>query len=326
MPAHYGGEDAHFVSPSVGGGAIGVADGVGGWNESGISPAEYSRTFMETARKFLEGELHDQPASNGSQANLESDWMSRRPAWDGVLRSDCDSDGEPDTVAYGSSSLANGGGPEAAVQQQAAVNGAHAAALNTAVVTAEAVVAAAEQQQSSGNGAGASAAESATHNASAHPQEGQLEQQQEQHAASPPVLSLQQPKRTPLQALDMAHQQTRLPGSATACILRLDGERGILTAANLGDSGFLLIRGGKVVFQSPALQHFFDCPYQFGAFPEHAEATDTVDDAAVYDLEVHPGDVIVLATDGLLDNCYTEEIVKLAPSSPAEVEQAGAAG
>ena len=34
----YGGEDAFFISP-VGGGAIGVADGVGGWANAGINPA-----------------------------------------------------------------------------------------------------------------------------------------------------------------------------------------------------------------------------------------------------------------------------------------------
>ncbi len=34
----YGGEDAYFTSP-VGGGAFGVADGVGGWQDSGINPA-----------------------------------------------------------------------------------------------------------------------------------------------------------------------------------------------------------------------------------------------------------------------------------------------
>ena len=51
--AHYGGEDAHFVS-QAGGGAIGVADGVGGWAESGINPAEYSRTFMRVACAFIE--------------------------------------------------------------------------------------------------------------------------------------------------------------------------------------------------------------------------------------------------------------------------------
>ena len=34
----YGGEDAYFIS-EAGGGAFGVADGVGGWQESGINPA-----------------------------------------------------------------------------------------------------------------------------------------------------------------------------------------------------------------------------------------------------------------------------------------------
>ncbi len=38
IQVHYGGEDAFFVS-SVGGGALGVADGVGGWQESGVNPA-----------------------------------------------------------------------------------------------------------------------------------------------------------------------------------------------------------------------------------------------------------------------------------------------
>ena len=51
---HYGGEDAHFIS-EVGGGSCGVADGVGGWQESGVNPAEYSRTLMLMASAFLEG-------------------------------------------------------------------------------------------------------------------------------------------------------------------------------------------------------------------------------------------------------------------------------
>ncbi len=38
LQASYGGEDAFFVS-EAGGGAMGVADGVGGWQESGVNPA-----------------------------------------------------------------------------------------------------------------------------------------------------------------------------------------------------------------------------------------------------------------------------------------------
>lgn len=40
-----GGEDAYCIVP-MGLGAIGVADGVSGWAEEGIDPAEYSRTLM----------------------------------------------------------------------------------------------------------------------------------------------------------------------------------------------------------------------------------------------------------------------------------------
>lgn len=40
----YGGEDAYFIS-EAGGGALGVADGVGGWQESGINPAGTSKAY-----------------------------------------------------------------------------------------------------------------------------------------------------------------------------------------------------------------------------------------------------------------------------------------
>jgi protein phosphatase PTC7 len=35
-----------------------------------------------------------------------------------------------------------------------------------------------------------------------------------------------------------------------------------LQAANLGDSGFLLMRNGRTVFKSPAQQHQFNIPFQ----------------------------------------------------------------
>ena len=51
--AHYGGEDAYFVS-EAGAGVAGIADGVGGWQEAGINPADYSRSLMKVARQYLE--------------------------------------------------------------------------------------------------------------------------------------------------------------------------------------------------------------------------------------------------------------------------------
>lgn len=49
--------------------------------------------------------------------------------------------------------------------------------------------------------------------------------------------------------------------------------------------------------------------------------TDWAEDAAVYELPVQAGDALVLATDGLLDNLWPADIVRLAPRSAAEVEQ-----
>ena len=35
------------------------------------------------------------------------------------------------------------------------------------------------------------------------------------------------------------------------------------------------MRNGFITFRSPVLQHFFDCPLQFGAVPEHTNASVT---------------------------------------------------
>ncbi len=48
-----GGEDAHFVSLD-GLGAIGVADGVGGWALEGLDSGEYSRRLMRNALGIIQ--------------------------------------------------------------------------------------------------------------------------------------------------------------------------------------------------------------------------------------------------------------------------------
>jgi protein phosphatase PTC7 len=35
-----------------------------------------------------------------------------------------------------------------------------------------------------------------------------------------------------------------------------------LQATNLGDSGFLVVRNGRLVFKSPSQQHIFNFPFQ----------------------------------------------------------------
>lgn len=60
-----------------------------------------------------------------------------------------------------------------------------------------------------------------------------------------------------------------------------------------GDSGFIVIRQGKAIAKSRPLQHYFDCPLQFGAFPEFVEATDTAEMADTYSIPLAPKDVII---------------------------------
>ena len=72
--------------------------------------------------------------------------------------------------------------------------------------------------------------------------------------------------RSLVEALDAAHRGTQLPGSTTACVARLNAAAGELEVANLGDSGLLLFRDGELIFQTPVLQHFWDCPLQFGEY------------------------------------------------------------
>ena len=55
-----------------------------------------------------------------------------------------------------------------------------------------------------------------------------------------------------------------------------------------------MARNGSVHFRSSPMQHYFDCPRQFGSYPDFVAATDTAADAEEYGLEVQPGDVIIM--------------------------------
>ncbi|KAF7149598.1 hypothetical protein RHSIM_Rhsim02G0246600 [Rhododendron simsii] len=94
-----------------------------------------------------------------------------------------------------------------------------------------------------------------------------------------------------------------------------------VVVANVGDSGFMVIREGKEVFKSNIQQRRFNCPYQLG----NKTSSDRPNVAQLYRTPVVPGDVIVMGTDGLLDNMFSEDIchiVKMITESSSEPEQA----
>jgi protein phosphatase PTC7 len=136
----------------------------------------------------------------------------------------------------------------------------------------------------------------------------------------------------PLSLLILAHRRTRVLGSSTACVLALEPDFGApsptdagdddstgtlaykLTAVNLGDSGFVVVRDGKLIFKSPAQQHGFNFPFQLAA-TAHSDAPEQ---AQTFDLPVRRGDAVVMGTDGLFDNMFDEEIVATLAKGRAE--------
>eukprot|EP00746_Dinoflagellata_sp_MGD_P000053 gnl/MRDRNA2_/MRDRNA2_100099_c0_seq1.p1 gnl/MRDRNA2_/MRDRNA2_100099_c0~~gnl/MRDRNA2_/MRDRNA2_100099_c0_seq1.p1 ORF type:complete len:483 (+),score=77.56 gnl/MRDRNA2_/MRDRNA2_100099_c0_seq1:60-1508(+) len=113
----------------------------------------------------------------------------------------------------------------------------------------------------------------------------------------------------PKALMAVAQNETVLMGAATLCIVEVNSDK--LRAANVGDSGFRVIRGGKIVLASPSLQHSFNYPYQLSC-KDICRNTDTAEDADTFDFPVQHGDLVVAGTDGLFDNVFDHDIAQVA--------------
>lgn len=111
--------------------------------------------------------------------------------------------------------------------------------------------------------------------------------------------------KIPVQILSIAYDNSSyITGSSTACILTLNDSE--LQSANLGDSGFMVVRGNEILFRSKEQQHSFNFPYQLGT-----GSTDKPEHASIVNLNVEEGDMVVLGSDGLWDNVFESEIVEI---------------
>lgn len=147
-------------------------------------------------------------------------------------------------------------------------------------------------------------------------------------------------KKTPIEILSSSYQallenkNQSVIGSSTACIIVFNRESNCLHSANLGDSGFVVIRGNKIVHRSQEQTHYFNSPFQMAILPslgstlllqnppqpasfqQHEQQqqqrmqpldtstliNDSPDLASVSSFDLREGDFIVVATDGLWDN------------------------
>ncbi len=113
-------------------------------------------------------------------------------------------------------------------------------------------------------------------------------------------------------------------GSSTAVFLVLDSYTARLKTANMGNSRYLIIRNGKVVFQSEAQNYRFNAPYQLALYPAsvissikkgplkkrmYIKEFNIDDDSFVTSHDIEPGDVVIVGSDGLFDNLFEISIL-----------------
>ncbi len=127
---------------------------------------------------------------------------------------------------------------------------------------------------------------------------------------------------------EMQESKQQIIGSSTACIMMLSHADRLLRTANIGDSGFLVVRNGEVVHRSREQQHSFNTPFQL-SLPPSEMASDVLSDrpesADSYEFPVEDGDVILLATDGIFDNVPVSLLVDQISSNMMATSAAAAA-
>jgi protein phosphatase PTC7 len=112
---------------------------------------------------------------------------------------------------------------------------------------------------------------------------------------------------------ELLENKAPLIGSCTACLVSLDREDKMLYTANLGDSGFRVVREGTVVHRSEEQQHYFNTPFQLAVAPSGLQGvvlSDSPESAQSTSFGVQEGDVILVGTDGLFDNLSEDMILK----------------
>ena len=141
---------------------------------------------------------------------------------------------------------------------------------------------------------------------------------QHDSAASPPLTA----RKLMQKGYDAVCNDSSLhAGGSTACVA-IAASDGTLDVANLGDSGFLQLRLNAVNAYSDPQTHAFNTPFQLSLIPPRlaarmaafggAQLSDLPRDADVSQHYLRHGDILILATDGVLDNLFNQDILRIA--------------
>lgn len=114
-------------------------------------------------------------------------------------------------------------------------------------------------------------------------------------------------------------------GSTTICAASFDPDTGILDITNIGDSQLIVVRNGAVALEIPPGTFAFNAPFQIG-FGMYGEPQGEIKEQSIEkSLSLDRGDLVIIATDGLFDNVYLEDICKAVISSQEQIDTAAKA-
>lgn len=124
----------------------------------------------------------------------------------------------------------------------------------------------------------------------------------------------------------VCHDPAIRAGGSTAIVGLLTAE-GLLEVANLGDSGFILLRLNGVHAASEPQTHAFNTPFQLSVVPPSmllraaafggAQLMDQPRDAEVTRHRLRHGDVLIFASDGLWDNLFNQDVLRIVSGTMA---------
>ena len=112
-----------------------------------------------------------------------------------------------------------------------------------------------------------------------------------------------EPLRSPFLLLKESWQKNQELGSSTLVVVTLPTDGAKIYSSYIGDSGYCILRETRssvyeVVFQSKSQQRRFNFPYQLG----WEQNGDHPESALNLSHDVKHQDIVVLGTDGVLDN------------------------
>jgi len=99
-------------------------------------------------------------------------------------------------------------------------------------------------------------------------------------------------------------------GSTTFCGAAYDSRTGTLDVANVGDSAAFVVRKGVIVAKTRIGLEGFNAPHQLGFDGNGAPYGSVSIQASTLTLSLEPQDILILASDGILDNLYDDELLQ----------------